>query len=360
MSRPLRVAQLSFWFIHAEEFCRLALQTPDVELVGVWDSDAKRGAERASGLGVPFEPDLDRLLGRDDLDAVSLCAEPFRQPELAEAAAQAGKHMLIEKPLAEDLEGAARIVRAVERYGVQAMPAYNLRFHPVSEYVKGLVDGGSLGRIARVRRLHGHSLAFERGDFQGSRIRHVMGWGDPRRDHRTSLLFAGSHSALWYQWMFGSPVSVQCSVTSVTREWPVEDNAVALLRYPDGMIGILETSETMLAQEAVVEIYGTEGVVIQLRGNLPSTRVWNADAAPLMVFRRQREEWEFPVLPPEFLRHEPRYSSVGQFFQALRSGGPVPTDVYDGYDSIAILVAAEKAAARGREVAVRRWAGRDV
>lgn len=355
MSRRIGVAQLSFWFVHAEEFCRLALETPEVDLVAVWDSDAERGRDRAAKLGVPFEPDLDQLLAREDLDAVSLCAEPFRQPELAEAAAQAGKHMLIEKPLAEDLDGAARIVRAVERHGVQAMPAYNLRFHPVSRHLKDLVAGGELGRIARVRRLHGHSLAFERGDFRGSSIRRVMGWGDPRREHRTSLLFAGSHSALWYQWMFGAPVSVQCAVSSVTEEWPVEDNAVALLRYEDGMIGIIETSETMLAQETVAEIYGTDGVAIQLRGNLPSTRVWNVDWTPLMVFRRETEEWEFPALPPEFLRHEPEHSSVGQFFQALRSGSQVPTTVYDGYDSIAILVAAEEAAARRQEVEVVTW-----
>ena len=355
MRKSLRVAQLSFWFVHAEQFCFAAQNAPDVELVAAWDSDVKRGSKRAAYYGVPFYEDIESLLERDDIDAVSLCAEPFRHPDLTEAAAAAGKHMLIEKPMAADLEGAARIVRAVEEHGVQAMPAYNLRFHPVAERVKELVDAGTVGRLSRVRRLHGHSLAYERGDFDARRIAELGDWGDPEAERRDSLFFAGSHSALWFQWMFGLPESVQCMTSTVTSGLTVEDNSVVLLRYPEGLVGAMESSETLLAQGAVTEIYGTEGCILQLRGNLPSTRVWNSAETPLMVFRRDTEEWEVPALPPQFLRHERKHSSLGRFFDALLADNPVPTDVYDGYDSIAILTAADESAALRREVEVRSW-----
>jgi predicted dehydrogenase len=355
MPKPLRVAQLSFWFVHAEQFCLAAQEAPDVELVAAWDSDVERGSRRAAHYGVSFYDDLEELLKRDDIDAVSLCAEPFRHPDLVEAAAAAGKHMLIEKPMAANLEGASQIVRAVEDHGVQAMPAYNLRFHPVAQRVKDLVDAGTVGRIARVRRLHGHSLAYERGDFDARRIAELGNWGDPEAERRDSLFFAGSHSALWFQWMFGSPQSVQCMTNTVTSGLTVEDNSVVLLRYPDGFVGAMESSETLLVQETVTEIYGTEGVILQLRGNLPSTRVWNSAMTPLMVFRRSTEEWEIPALPPQFLRHERLYSSPGRFFDALLADEPVPTDVYDGYDSIAILAAADESASLRREVEVRSW-----
>ena len=355
MPKPLRVAQLSFWFVHAEQFCLAAQEAPGVELVAAWDSDAERGTRRATHYGVPFYEDVELLLERDDLDAVSLCAEPFRHPDLVEAAAAVGKHILIEKPMAADLEGAARIVRAVEEHGVKAMPAYNLRFHPVAERVKELVDAGTVGRIARVRRLHGHSLAYERADFDARRIAEFGDWGDPEAERRDSLFFAGSHSALWFQWMFGSPQSVQCMTSTVTPGLTVEDNSVALLRYPEGFVGAMESSETLLAQGTVTEIYGTEGVILQLRGNLPSTRAWNSAMTPLMVFRRSSEEWEVPALPPQFLRHEREHSSLGRFFDALLADEPMPTDVYDGYDSIAILAAADESVALRREVEVRSW-----
>jgi predicted dehydrogenase len=266
--------------------------------------------------------------------------------------------MLIEKPIAADLDGAARIVRAVRESGVRAMPAYNLRHNPVSLAVKDLVDGGGLGRIARVRRLHGHAL-YEFLDFDGTRVHAAFGWKDPETERWQSLFFAGAHAALWFQWMFGSPESVQCMTTTVTRDLEAEDNATVVLRYADGFIGTIETSETLLTQGAVVEIYGTDGVLIQRRGNLPSTRVMNSDVTPLWLFDRKRNSWSIPALPPHFLRHELPYSSAGQFLQALLEDADVPTNVVDGFDALAILIAAEVAAAERRETAVERWSSYD-
>lgn len=349
------VAQLSFWFVHALQFCSQAQETDGVELVAAWDSDPERGQRYAREFDVPFIGDLDQLLSRTDVDAVSLCAEPFRQPVLAEAAAAAGKHLLIEKPVASNLAGARRLVDAVEANGVRAMPAYNLRHHPVALEVKRLVDTGELGRIARVRRLHGHSYAYERGDFDGRRIGEHLGWRDPAQERRDSLFFAGSHVALWLQWMFGSPLHAVGSVTTITADLEIEDNSIAILEYPAGFLVTIENSETMLVQGSVTELYGTDAVVLHRSGNLPSTRVWNHDMSPLMIFRRATEEWEAPRLPPEFLRHEPQYNSPGQFFGALLEDRPVPTDVYDAYDSIAILVAIEEAVGTGSRVPVEQW-----
>lgn len=351
----LGVAQLSFWFIHAHQFCIQALETEGVDLVAAWDPDPARGKRYAHEYDIPFIADLDELLARDDIEAVSLCAEPFRQPLLAEATAAAGKHMLIEKPVAGDLAGAERLVRAVEAHGVQAMPAYNLRHHPVAQEVKRLVDTGTLGRLARVRRLHGHSYAYERGEFDARRIGEHLGWHDPVAERRDSLFFAGSHVALWLQWMFGSPSHAIASTTTVTHALPVEDNSVALLDYPDGFLVTIENSETILAQGTVTELYGTDAVALHRFGNLPSTRVWNHDMSPLLIFRRATEEWEAPRLPPAFLRHEWQHNSPGQFFHALCEDHPVPTDVYDAYDSIAILSAIEEAARSGCRIPVQSW-----
>src|SRR5262249_25580599 len=151
----------------------------------------------------------------------------------------------------------------------------------------------------------------------------------------------GAHAALWFHWMFGSPQSVQCMTSTITEGLPVEDNATILLRYSDGLIGAIETSETLLAQEIVLEIFGTEGVLVQHRGSLPSTRVTNSDPTPLRIFDRKANQWTIPSLPPHFLRHELDYSSAGQFLQVLLDGVDVPTTVVDGFDALAILSAAE-------------------
>jgi predicted dehydrogenase len=347
-SRRVGVAQLSFWFVHAEEFCHRAQLTPGVEFVAAWDNDEARGRDHSAAHGVRFEPDLERLLARDDIDAVSICAEPFRHPELVEAAAAAGKHILIEKPMAGSVEGARRIVAAQQRHGVQIMPAYNLRYHPLAQYVKSVVEDGSLGEIVRVRRLHGHYFEAEDAAFKAGTM--AADWSDPIAEHRDSLFFAGSHVALWYAWMFGVPSSVSCMRHNVIRGLPVEDNATAILNYQGRFTGVMEVSETLIAQQAVSEIYGTDGVLIQRRGNLPSTRVRDSSRSPILLFDRKTDTWRAPSLPPHFLRHESKYNSVGVFLDALLHDEPVPDGPASGLDSIAILQAAEVASKERREV----------
>lgn len=350
VSRRVGVAQLSFWFVHAEEFCHRAIMTPGVDLVATWDGDVTRGRSHSARFGVRFEPDLDRLLARDDIDAVSICAEPFRHPELAEAAAAAGKHILIEKPMAGSVEGARRIVAAQERFGVQIMPAYNLRYHPLAQYVKSVIDSGSIGEIVRVRRLHGHYFEAESASFNPKKM--AADWGNPFEERRDSLFFAGSHVALWYVWMFGVPSSVSCVRYNVIRGLPVEDNTTAILNYQQRFTGVMEVSETLISQQMVSEIYGTEGVVILRRGNLPSTRVRDSSRSPILLFDRKTETWRAPALPPHFLRHESRYNSAGVFLDALLHGDHLPDGAVSGLDSIAILQAAEVASRERREVAL--------
>ncbi|AYY13780.1 gfo/Idh/MocA family oxidoreductase [Actinobacteria bacterium YIM 96077] len=348
MSRQdLRIAQLSFWFMHANEICRRAQAAPGVQLAAVWDSDQARGNRKAAQFGVPFEPELATLLDRDDIDAVSMCAEPARHPDLVEAAAAAGKHVLIEKPIAGDVAGARRIVEAARTHGVQIMPAYNLRHHPLAQRVKQLVDDGAVGEVVRVRKLHGHYLEYEAADYRADRI--TRAWGDPHDERRDSLFFAGTHVSLWFEWMFGMPESALCVRQTVVDGLPVEDNSTVMFRYPR-YVGVSELSETLAAQQPVTEIYGTEGTILQLRGNLPSTRVFNPARTPLLIFNRRDDSWWVPDLPPHFLRHEDQYHSAGVFFEALRREEPVPTSPEAGLRSIAMLVAAERAAATGREV----------
>ena len=72
MSAPLRIAALSAWHVHAEEYAREAQNHPDTELAAVWDEDAERGNALAETLGVEFIGDLDALLAREDLDGVTI------------------------------------------------------------------------------------------------------------------------------------------------------------------------------------------------------------------------------------------------------------------------------------------------
>jgi predicted dehydrogenase len=99
---------------------------PDAELAGVWGRDAARAAEAGAEFEVPGTDDLDALLA--DVDAVSIALPPHVQAPLAERAAAAGKHLLLEKPIALSAEAADRVVAAAEDAGVASVVFFTARF----------------------------------------------------------------------------------------------------------------------------------------------------------------------------------------------------------------------------------------
>jgi predicted dehydrogenase len=141
---------------------------PDAELVGVWGRDPVKAAGLADRYGVRPYGDVDALLA--DVDAVAVALPPDIQAELAVRAATAGRHLLLDKPIALTVEAADRVVAAVEAAGVASVVFFTNRFQPeVEEFLGGLgeQDSGRFTLLASIfqpggpyaesawRRLHG-------------------------------------------------------------------------------------------------------------------------------------------------------------------------------------------------------------
>ncbi|WDZ85051.1 Gfo/Idh/MocA family protein [Micromonospora cathayae] len=101
---------------------------PRAELVGVWGRNPERAGELAARHGVPAYDDQDALL--DTVDAIAVALPPDVQADLAVRAATAGRHLLLDKPLALDLAEADRVAAAAERSGVASVVFFTQRFHP--------------------------------------------------------------------------------------------------------------------------------------------------------------------------------------------------------------------------------------
>ena len=104
---------------------------PDVELVGVWGRDREKAAAVAEPLGAAAYDDFDAFLA--DVDVVTFAVPPQVQADLAPRAAQAGKHLLLEKPITTDVAAADRLVEAVDRSGVSTVVFFTFRFVPWAE-----------------------------------------------------------------------------------------------------------------------------------------------------------------------------------------------------------------------------------
>jgi 1,5-anhydro-D-fructose reductase (1,5-anhydro-D-mannitol-forming) len=247
---PISVAVLGFWHVHAAGYAAQVRQHPDTELVAVWDDDPDRGRAAAEAVDVPFVDDLDDLLARDDLDAVTVTTATSAHHMIMLRAAQAGKHIFTEKLLAPTVEEAEDIISAADNAGVVLVVSLPRLYHGYTRAIVGELNQGRLGEptYARVRLSHDGSIA---------------GWL-PERFYDSAAAVGGAlsdlgcHPVYLIQLFLGSsPATVSSTYGSLTKR-QVEDQAVVTLGYADGAIGVAEAG--FLSPDLfTIEIHGTKG-----------------------------------------------------------------------------------------------------
>lgn len=156
--RQIRVGMIGYKFMgkaHSHAYRDLPFYfdleaEPVLQAIAGRDGEAVQAAANKMGWA-SVETDWRRLIERDDIDMIDIGAPNAAHAEMAIAAAQAGKHVLCEKPLAMCAGEAARMLEAVTRAGVVHMVCHNYRFAPAVQYAKQLIDEGRLGRIHHIR-----------------------------------------------------------------------------------------------------------------------------------------------------------------------------------------------------------------
>src|SRR5215216_6388007 len=125
---------------------RAVAQTPGTQLVAVFDVDAERAAAFAEKHGCLAFTDSDAVLKRDDIQVVTVALPNFLHEQAAVASASAGKHIFLEKPMADTVEECDRILAAVERAGVQLLVAHSQRYFSSTRRAREIIQSGELGR----------------------------------------------------------------------------------------------------------------------------------------------------------------------------------------------------------------------
>ncbi len=254
----LNIAVLSGWHVHAEGYAKELQAIPGVQVKAVWDDDKARGEQLAKELNCAFEPDVDKLLADPEIQAVQLTSQTSLHPQLLLKAAAARKHIFTEKVLTISPEDAAKAQEAIQSSGVCFAISFPHLCRPEIMKAREIVKEGKLGQIgyARVRNVHNGAVAGWLPDhfFDES----VCGGG--------AMIDLGAHPMYTLPWLLGSPLSAQSAFTTLTGK-PVEDNAVSLLRFENGTIGVSETGFVASHDPYTLDISGTQGS-LQLREGL--------------------------------------------------------------------------------------------
>jgi len=260
------VGVLSFAHGHVGAYCHQMKGFDDVTLVAGWDANPERGKRNTEAFGMEFVPNLETLLADSRIQAVFVSSETSEHADLAVAAAEAGKMIVIQKPLAFRLEDCDRIIAAVRKAGVRATVAYQMRFDPANLAMRKMVQDGTLGRIGLLRRRHCIGVLFS-PEFTTNPETH---WHIEAEKNMGMVMDDASHAADFVYWVLGMPVSVMAEIDNVLTNVAPDDTGVLLFRHESGAMSTIVNSSVTLAAINTTEIYGDKGVVVQDYGDGPS------------------------------------------------------------------------------------------
>jgi len=236
-----------------------AKDNPNINFTSVFDIDFKKGKKLAKIFNLTFFDSYKEML-ESEIDAVLVLVPHHAHEEIVIQAAEAGKHILCEKPMATTLEGCDQMIDATQKAGVKFMIAENHRFLPVHQSIYNYIKEGFIGKTFMAR-------TFE-GVFETHNITNSKSWkASIERAGGGALMDMGVHKFATLNWILDDTVeSAYCWLTKQINNLPEkgEDNAFIFLKYHSGIIVECTLSFTVNSPPTNhLEIYGTKGTLIE-------------------------------------------------------------------------------------------------
>ena len=316
------------------------------KLVAVMDIEARAAREVAAELGgVAWTTELDALLARDDVDAVYIATPAYVHAEQALAAIGAGKHALIEKPVAMTAAEARKIAAAAKRKGVTVGTGFMMRHHGAHQKIKQLIDQGAIGTPVMGRA----QLSCWYPPIEGA-------WRqDPRLGGGGSFIDMGNHCFDLLEMFLGRTVEVHAFMGNLVQRYKSEDTALVTFRFASGAMGVVDTLFNVPDESSknVLELYGSagsircEGTIGQAPGGtvrLVAAEAGAYDAQQQRVVSRERRV--------RFRRINTYRAEIEDFTRAIRTGTAPACPLADGLWNMKVVDAAYRSARTARAVKV--------
>lgn len=346
---PLGVLVLS-GVRHAASYLPLLTAQPGLILKAICEEPtAPDWAKRDSGLlaaqyGVPLLLDPAQALSREDIDLVVVCSEPVRHARLAVAALQAGKHVLVDKPVATKLEEATEVVKAAAASGTKCTVIHRL-FNPSIQRARRQIDAGHLGLIHSVDiefLANGvlFSTAVERPEFVvnlalsgGGELRNFLGYPVDFLRYLTGLEVLEVYAEA--DTLFLEP----------HREFGVEDTGILSLRLEHGVIATVTVGRVPYApaaghQASSLRLLGSHGY-LTIEEEQPQIQGWGEPG---------RSSW--PIMGDGVQKG--LVNQIAAFVRDIRENRTPLYQPGDAWATVAVIDAAYRAIATGQPVAVER------
>ena len=325
--------------IHAEAFQEVS----QVEVLAVCSRTQAHADEFARKWNIPkVFTDYRKLIEMKELDAVVVAVPNDLHREITVAAAEAGKHIILEKPLCHTLADADTMIDACNAQKVKLMYAETILFSPKYVRAKQLADEGAIGKMFMIKQGEKHDGP------------HSDWFYDVDRSGGGAMLDLGCHGIEWARWMYGKPkvksVYAQMQRILHTERTRGEDNVVCVIEFEGDRIAVIEDSWAKPGgMDDQIELYGTEGVIYcdLLRGNAMHTyskkgygyAVEKAGGSKGWTFSTFEETYNYGF--PQEMRH---------FADCIINNKQPSETGEDGRAVLEIIYAAYESAGKGQKV----------
>jgi UDP-N-acetyl-2-amino-2-deoxyglucuronate dehydrogenase len=258
-NREFRIGLVGCGRISKNHFDAIA-SVDGLALAAVADIDAARARAAGESCGVPWFASLDDMLAQGEFDIVSVCTPSGVHSAQGVAAARAGKHVIVEKPMSITLEQADALVHSCDQAGVQLFVVKQNRLNPPIQLLKRAVDKGRFGRIY----LANVTVRWQRPQEYYD----AEPWRGTWEFDGGAIMNQASHYVDLMQWLVGPVESVMAKTATQARRIEAEDSGIGIVKFRSGALGVIEVnvltyprnlegSITLLGEKGSVKVGGT-------------------------------------------------------------------------------------------------------
>ena len=340
--RTWRVGMVGYGWAAGAHLTALA-RIPNVEVGAICTArtDVGNGQGRgpASAPAAELVGDFDELIARDDIDVVDICSRSNLHAAQAIAAARAGKHVIIEKPIALRLGELRDLQRAVAETGVRTCICFEERFSDQFTATKSFLDSGMIGPLHYAEVDYYHEIGPSVRQYEWNRLK--VGGG-------SSLLSAGCHAVDGLLLFMGaSPVEVTSYTTGspnpIFARYEYPTSSVSIIKFDNGAVGkVASIIDSYQPYHLRVHLVGSDGALVD--GRFWSTRIAGLDP-------NQWSELGVKLETSADVVHHPYLQQFRAFFGALDAGIEMPlTSLFEAAKTFELVFAADRSAEIGRPV----------
>jgi predicted dehydrogenase len=328
-----------------EGCCKAITRTANTRLAMMMDANPARCQDLSRRFGVPWTTELEEVLASDDVDAVVISTPHHLHAQQAVRAAEAGKHIVVEKPIATSLEEAVNAVRAARAAGVHFSVNFSYRYGPLFQKAKALIEAGVLGE------LFGVSLTYQKERFvdywEGHTGRATTDWRMRRETSGGGVLInIMIHYLDLLRYLPGRDITeVSCVHANLETPGDVEDAVGLWVRYENGAVGTVSATSSARGTDLVeFQLWGRDG-------HLSLTPPYQFYSLRVIDGKRPGQWHAFTAAPGIGVRDVEFFH---RFAERVLRGNPPDVSGEDGLAAQAIVEAAYRSAETGRTMQVPR------